>query len=98
MATKKAAGSTQLGRDSNPKMLGIKIFGGHFAQAGSILVRQRGSQFRAGSNVLKGSDDTLFSTISGIVKYTTKKIKRFTGKLKQANFVHVEPIKKSENK
>lgn len=96
MAKKKAGGSTRLGRDSNPKMLGVKIFGGHFAKPGSIIVRQRGSKFRAGKNVLKGGDDTLFSTVEGVVKYTTKQVKRFTGKLKTARFVHVEPIEKKK--
>jgi large subunit ribosomal protein L27 len=94
MAKKKAAGSTRLGRDSNPKMLGVKIFGNQFAKAGSIIIRQRGSKYRAGKNVLKGKDDTLFSTVEGVVKFTTKKVRRFTGKLKTARFVHVEPVKK----
>lgn len=94
MAHKKAGGSTQLGRDSNPKMLGVKVYGGQWAKPGSIIIRQRGSKYRAGKNVLKGGDDTLFSTVHGIVKFTTKKIRRFTGKLKTATFVHVEPPKK----
>lgn len=96
MAKKKAGGSTRLGRDSNPKMLGVKIFGGHYAKAGSIIIRQRGSKYRAGKNVRMGSDDTLFSTIEGVVKYTSKQVKRFTGKLKNTRFVHVEPTVKEE--
>lgn len=94
MAKKKAGGSTQLGRDSNPKMLGVKVYGGQWAKPGSIIIRQRGSKYRAGKNVMRGGDDTLFSTVNGIVKFTTKKIRRFTGKLKTATFVHVEPPKK----
>ncbi len=91
MAKKKAGGSTQLGRDSNPKMLGVKIFGGQWAMPGSIIVRQRGTKFRPGKNVLKGKDDTLFSVVEGIVQFTTKKVRRFTGKLKKATFVNVIP-------
>lgn len=94
MAHKKAGGSTALGRDSQSQRLGIKLFAGQFAKAGSILVRQRGTKVRPGKNVKKGSDDTLFATAAGIVKFTSKKIKKFTGKLQKAVFVHVLPIKK----
>lgn len=98
MAKKKAGGSTQLGRDSNPKMLGIKIFGDQWAQPGNIIVRQRGSTYRAGKNVLKGGDDTLFSVVHGIVKFTKRKIRRFTGKFKMATFVNVETEQKEDTK
>lgn len=90
MAHKKAAGSTQLGRDSISKRLGVKIYGGQPARAGEIIIRQRGSHFRAGEGVRQGSDDTLYAAFDGMVKFTTKKIKRFTGALKKATFVHVE--------
>ena len=89
MAHKKAGGSTTLGRDSASQRLGVKLFAGEFASAGSILVRQRGTKFRPGKNVKKGGDDTLFAETSGIVSFTKKKIKRFTGKLKEAVFVNV---------
>nr|WOA02387.1 ribosomal protein L27 [Gloiopeltis furcata] len=69
MAHKKGSGSTKNGRDSNPKMLGLKKYGGENVIAGSILVRQRGSKFEAGNNVKMGRDQTLFSLINGIVKF-----------------------------
>jgi large subunit ribosomal protein L27 len=69
MASKKGAGSTKNGRDSNPKMRGVKRFGGEVVTAGSILVRQKGTVFHAGANVGIGRDWTLFSTIDGVVKF-----------------------------
>jgi large subunit ribosomal protein L27 len=90
MAHKKAGGSTTLGRDSISKRLGVKIHAGQPVLPGMILVRQRGSKFRAGKNVKKGGDDTLFATAKGKVKYSTKKIKRFDGKIKKTSFVAVE--------
>ncbi len=90
MAHRKAGGSTQLGRDSISKRLGIKKFGGQVVKAGNIIVRQRGTKFRPGKNVAKGSDDTLFALTDGIVKFTTKKIRKFTGALERAKFVNVK--------
>lgn len=72
MAHKKAGGSTRNGRDSNPKYLGVKRFGGQLVSAGSIIVRQRGTKFHAGSNVGCGRDHTLFAEIDGFVKFETK--------------------------
>jgi large subunit ribosomal protein L27 len=72
MAHKKGAGSTRNGRDSNPKYLGVKRFGGQLVTAGSILVRQRGTKFHPGNNVGKGSDDTLFALIEGTVTFERK--------------------------
>ncbi len=69
MAHKKGGGSTTNGRDSNPKMLGVKCYGGQKVSAGSILVRQRGTVIHPGVNVGKGGDDTLFARIDGVVKY-----------------------------
>nr|AYR06554.1 ribosomal protein L27 [Rhodogorgon sp.] len=69
MAHKKGSGSTKNGRDSKSKRLGVKKFGGQQVLAGSILVRQRGMKFNPGSNVEIGKDNTLFSLISGIVKF-----------------------------
>jgi large subunit ribosomal protein L27 len=69
MASKKAGGSTKNGRDSNPKMLGVKRFGGEFVTAGSIIVRQRGTKFHAGQNVGMGRDHTLFALIEGQVSF-----------------------------
>ncbi len=90
MAHRKAGGSTQLGRDSISKRLGVKKFGGERVKAGNIIVRQRGTKFRPGNNVKKGSDDTLFALKEGVVKFASKKIVKFTGKLQRAKFVSVE--------
>ena len=90
MAHKKAGGSTTLGRDSISKRLGIKLFDGQFATAGSILVRQRGTKVHPGKNVKKGSDDTLFAAKSGLVKFVTKQIRSFNGKLTSRKFVNIE--------
>lgn len=72
MAQKKGGGSTRNGRDSKPKMLGVKAFGGQVVSAGSIIVRQRGTRFHAGTNVGMGKDHTLFALIDGQVSFTTK--------------------------
>ena len=69
MAHKKAGGSSRNGRDSQSKRLGLKAFGGELVNAGSILVRQRGTQFHPGMNVGIGKDHTLFATATGHVKY-----------------------------
>lgn len=69
MAHKKGGGSSRNGRDSNPQYLGVKVFGGQLVSAGSILVRQRGTQFHPGLNVGKGGDDTLFALKSGRVVF-----------------------------
>jgi len=69
MASKKAAGSTKNGRDSNSKRLGVKRFGGQNVKAGTIIVRQRGTQFFTGQNVGMGRDHTIFSKIDGEVKF-----------------------------
>ena len=72
MAQKKGGGSTRNGRDSQPKMLGVKAFGGQSVSAGSIIVRQRGTRFHAGLNVGMGKDHTLFALIDGQVKFAVK--------------------------
>ena len=83
MAHKKGVGSTRNGRDSQPKMLGVKEFAGEQVKAGHILIRQRGTQFDPGVNVGMGRDHTLFSLIDGIVK--------FEGKSKQTRRISVYP-------
>jgi large subunit ribosomal protein L27 len=70
MAQKKAGGSSRNGRDSNPKMLGVKAYGGELIPAGSIIVRQRGTQFHAGKNVGMGKDHTLFAKADGYVQFS----------------------------
>ena len=79
------------GRDSQGQRLGVKRYAGEFAQCGNILVRQRGTVIRPGLNVGKGSDDTLFALTDGIVGFTNKRIKRYTGEFKMAKFVNVVP-------
>ncbi|MGL5021197.1 MAG: 50S ribosomal protein L27 [Mycoplasmatales bacterium] len=71
-ASKKGAGSTKNGRDSESKRLGSKLADGQFANAGSIIYRQRGTKIHPGTNVGRGGDDTLFCKVSGIVKYERK--------------------------
>jgi large subunit ribosomal protein L27 len=72
MASKKAGGSTKNGRDSNPKMRGVKRFGGENVKAGNILVRQVGTVFHPGKNVGLGRDFTLFALVDGLVKFENK--------------------------
>ena len=72
MAQKKGGGSTRNGRDSKPKMLGVKAFGGELVTAGSIIVRQRGTRFHAGANAGVGKDHTIFALVDGHVSFSTK--------------------------
>jgi large subunit ribosomal protein L27 len=76
VAHKKGVGSSRNGRDSNPKYLGVKRFGGEFVTAGSIIVRQRGTKFHPGRNVRRASDDSLFTVVDGHVKFEHKNKKR----------------------
>ena len=71
MAHKKGLGSSRNGRDSNPKMLGVKVFAGQQVTGGEIIVRQRGTRFKAGDGVGLGKDDTLFARAAGTVQFTT---------------------------
>ena len=87
MAHKKGLGSSKNGRDSNAQRLGVKAFGGQLVTGGSIIVRQRGTPLKAGPNVGRGSDDTLFAKIDGRVKF------RDRGRL--GCFVGVEPVSAS---
>ena len=84
MAQKKGGGSTRNGRDSKPKMLGVKAFGGQTISAGSIIVRQRGTKFHAGTNVGVGKDHSLFALVDGQVSCAVK------GELNKQT-VHVTP-------
>ena len=77
MAHKKGLGSSRNGRDSNPKMLGVKIFSGQEVKAGMILVRQRGTRFRAGAGTGIGRDDTIFATRPGTVAFKQSGERRF---------------------
>jgi large subunit ribosomal protein L27 len=89
MAHKKAGGSSRNGRDSNPKMLGVKVFGGEAINAGNVIVRQRGTKFHAGENVGMGKDHTLFALSDGHVAFKTG--------YKRRQFVSVIPAAKDAN-
>ena len=93
MAHKKAGGSTQLGRDSAGQRLGVKIADGQFAHVGNILVRQRGTRIMSGKNVSRGSDDTLFSLVEGIVKFTQRKLNNFHSIPRWKKVINVIPQK-----
>jgi len=76
MAHKKGVGSSRNGRDSKPKFLGVKRYGGENVRAGNIIVRQRGTKFHPGTNVRRAKDDTLFALIDGVIKFENKDKKR----------------------
>ena len=85
MAHKKAGGSSRNGRDSNSQRLGVKRFGGQLVPGGSILVRQRGTRIKPGTNVGRGKDDTLFAKVTGVVQYQDRgSMGRFVSVLPQA--------------
>jgi len=93
MAHTKAGGSTRLGRDSESKRLGVKLFGGEIAKAGNIIIRQRGTKYRAGNNVLVGKDYTLFAKICGMVRFKKKNVTKFNGKGEKTTFVNIDETK-----
>lgn len=94
MAHTKAGGSSQYGRDSQSKRLGIKRADGQFVRAGGILVRQRGTKIHPGVNVDRGGDDTLYARTSGIVQFVKRKKRRYDGSLRLATFVHVKTVER----
>ncbi len=83
MAHKKGVGSSKNGRDSNPQMLGVKVYGSQAITAGAIIVRQRGTKFHPGLNVGRGNDDTLFAKVDGTVRFARGRQDR--------KVVHVDP-------
>ncbi|MEI6843034.1 MAG: 50S ribosomal protein L27 [bacterium] len=89
MAHKKSAGTTKNGRDSNPKYLGVKITEGDKAQAGSVIIRQRGTDVLAGKNVGMGKDHTLFALTSGTVKFSKMRKTHFDNTVKVKKVVNV---------
>ncbi|HAM88498.1 MAG: 50S ribosomal protein L27 [Candidatus Falkowbacteria bacterium GW2011_GWC2_38_22] len=89
MAHKLSGGSATNLRDSKSKRLGVKLSDGQYAKAGGIIIRQRGTKYHPGKNVMIGNDDTLFSTIAGIVKFSTKKLMKYNNKLKETKIVNV---------
>lgn len=96
MAHKKAGGSTKLGRDSQSKRLGIKLFGGQKIKSGNIIVRQKGTRYHAGKNTVLGRDFTITAKMDGIVKFQKKKLSKFNGQLKKNTIVHVISSNKKE--
>lgn len=89
MASTKAKGSSKNGRDSQSKRLGVKVYGGETVKAGMIIVRQRGSKYFTGENVMMGGDDTIFAIKDGIVAFQTRKVSAHTGKRDRKVFVSV---------
>ncbi|HXK41144.1 MAG TPA: 50S ribosomal protein L27 [Candidatus Paceibacterota bacterium] len=89
MAHTKAIGSTQLGRDSQPKYLGVKLHDGQIAKPGNIIIRQRGTKFLPGDGVRLGHDYTIYAAVNGKVKFTTKKKKLFNGRKRLVKVVNV---------
>ncbi len=89
MAHTKAKGSTKLGRESESKRLGVKLFDGETAKPGDILIRQRGTKYYPGVNVRRGGDDTLYAVQHGTVKFTKKKKENFNGSTRKVSVVNV---------
>ena len=89
MSTTKSAGSTKLGRDSQPKYLGVKLYQGQKTKIGSIIIRQRGTKFIPGRNVRRGKDDTIYAVKAGAVKFRTISKVGFNGKKKLLKVVDV---------
>ena len=89
MAHKKSAGTTKNGRDSNPKYLGIKLTQGDKAQAGSVIIRQRGTDTLAGKNVGMGKDHTLYALVPGTIKFSTKRKMHFDNTVHLKKVVHI---------
>ncbi len=92
MATTKSAGTVKTGRDSQPKYLGVKLYGGQAVKTGNIIIRQRGTKFFPGKNVRKGKDDTLYALADGVIQFTNKTRKRFDGNLRRVKVVNVQQI------
>jgi large subunit ribosomal protein L27 len=91
MSTTKSSGTAKNMRDSNPKYLGVKLADGQKAKAGQILVRQRGTRYLAGKHVGIGRDHTLFALVEGVVRFATKRKKKFDGSRRLAKEVHILP-------
>ena len=89
MAHTKAIGSTQLGRDSQPKYLGVKLHDGQMAKPGNIIIRQRGTKFLPGKGVRLGHDYAIYAAVAGKIKFTTKKKKLFNGRKRLVKVVNV---------
>ena len=93
MSTSKSSGSSRLGRDSAAQRLGVKIYAGQAVKTGMIIIRQRGTRYIPGKNVKRGSDDTLYATKNGVVRFTVKLKSLFDGSQRQAKVVNVDTAK-----
>lgn len=89
MAHTKAKGSTKLGRDSESKRLGVKLYDGEPVLPGEVIIRQRGTKFYPGTNVRRGGDDTLYSAVKGVIKFSNKRHIHFDGQRKTVKVVNV---------
>lgn len=89
MAHTKAKGSTKLGRESESKRLGVKRFDGQVVKAGEVLIRQRGTKYYPGTNVVRGGDDTLYAKTSGSVKFSSKQKKSFDRSKKRVTVINI---------
>lgn len=92
MSHKKAAGSTQNGRDSQAKRLGVKVYGDQAVRAGGIIIRQRGTKYFPGKNAGMGKDHTIFSLIDGKVHFTQKAMRKFDGRVFKDKVVNILPV------
>lgn len=92
MAHKKAAGSTQNGRDSQSKRRGVKRFGGQIVDSGEVIIRQKGYKFRPGLHVHVGSDWTIHASQPGTVRFSQKRLLKFNGKRERCTVVHIDPL------
>lgn len=95
MAHTKSGGSTQYGRDSQSKRLGVKLADGEFAHPGQIIVRQRGTKVRPGSNVRRGADDTLYAATAGIVQFRLRRVASIGHRTERRTVVNVVPAQRA---
>ena len=93
MAHKKAGGSTSNGRDSRAKRRGLKRSGGQIVSAGEVLIRQKGFWYRPGDNTHMGKDWTIHASVNGQVRFTEKRVTKFSGKREQCTMIHVDAVK-----
>lgn len=91
MAHTKAKGSTKLGRDSESKRLGVKLFDGEPVLPGEVIIRQRGTKYYPGTNVRRGGDDTLYAAAKGVIKFADKRRTHFDGHRKTVKVVNIVP-------
>ncbi len=89
MATTKSSGTVKTGRDSKPKYLGVKLYGGQKVKVGEVIIRQRGTKFILGKNVKKGRDDTIYAIKEGVVSFSTRNKTRYDGRKKRVKVVSV---------